>query len=154
MLEMETTYKGKSQEPPMHYHPKQEEKFTVVSGELTVRIGDEVKKFRAGDNFKVPANTPHAMWNDLSTPTTVNWIVTPALNTEKFFENTMGLARDGKIGKNGMPNLLQVALIANNYNHIFRLARPPFPLQRVLFSLLTPIAYLAGYKANYKKYFD
>ena len=37
LLEMESTYHAASKEPPPHYHPHQEEDFTVVEGELHVR---------------------------------------------------------------------------------------------------------------------
>jgi len=56
--------------------------------------------------------------------------------------------------KNGMPPLLQVALIANKYSTELRLAKPPLVVQKILFLLLTPFAYLFGYRPTYKKYLD
>jgi quercetin dioxygenase-like cupin family protein len=154
LLEMETTFSSHSKEPASHYHPNQEENFSVISGQLTVRLNGELKIFKAGDKFHVPKNTVHSMWNQADTTAVVNWQVSPALNTENFFETTMGLAREGKTSKDGMPNILQVALIANKYDNIFRLAKPPFFLQKIIFSLLTPVAYLAGYRARYDRYVD
>lgn len=153
-LEMESTFGIQSKEPPLHYHPHQDESFTILSGELTVKINGDLKRFSAGTRFEVPKSISHAMWNESSAPAVVKWRVSPALNTEIFFENTMGLAMDGKINANGLPNILQIALIANKYDNIFRLSKPPFAVQKVIFSILTPIAYLAGYRSSYDKYLN
>ena len=152
LLEMESTFRPHSEEPPSHYHPFQEEQFSIVSGQLTVRINGKLKMFVRGDQFTVPKNTSHAMWNASAAPTIINWKVSPALDTEYFFETTVGLAREGKTDEKGMPNLLQVALIANKYNKIFRLSKPPYFVQKIFFSVLTPFAYLAGYRSTYKEH--
>ncbi len=43
LLEMESTYNSFSKEPAAHYHPYQVEDFTVLTGELTVRIDGRLK---------------------------------------------------------------------------------------------------------------
>jgi quercetin dioxygenase-like cupin family protein len=154
MLEMESTFKPNSVEPPLHYHPHQEENFRVISGELSVNINGMLKKYTAGDKFSVPKNTPHSMWNSSDAPTVLNWRVSPALSTEYFFENSIGLANDGRTNEKGMPPFLQVALLANKYSDIVRFAQPPFIIQKLIFSLLAPIAWLRGYRGTYKKYLD
>src|SRR5262252_10073188 len=83
LLEMEATYSPHSIEPAPHYHPHQEEDFTIVSGEMTVRMNGQLKILKAGDQLHVPKNTVHSMWNNSSeTTAVVNWKVTPALTTE------------------------------------------------------------------------
>lgn len=71
-----------------------------------------------------------------------------------FFENAFGLANDGKTNEKGMPNIFQMALIANKYDDFFRLSKPSFLIQKIVFSILTPIAYLAGYRSTYNKYLN
>lgn len=154
LLEMESKFKANSTEPPLHYHPRQEEDFSLITGELTVKINGVVKTYTAGDKFHVPKNTPHSMWNASDSPAILNWKVTPALNTEYFFENSIGLAHDGKTNERGMPSFLQVALLANEYSNIVRFSKPPFIIQKIVFSLLAPFAWLAGYRATYKKYLN
>ncbi len=154
LLEMEATYHDHSKEPAAHYHPCQAEDFTVLSGELTVRIDGQLKVLKQGDTLHIPANKVHSMWNNSDEKTTVNWKVMPAMNTEYLLETANGLASDGKTNDNGMPNILQVALMANKYTDVFRLAKPPFVVQKILFIALTPLAYLAGYKPTYKQYLD
>ena len=81
----------------------------------------------------------------------VNWQTRPALKTETFFETISGLSREGKAGGKGTPNLLQAAVIAQAYAEEFRLARPPWPVQRVLFAVLAPLGRLLGYRASYRE---
>ena len=154
LLEMESLFAPHSKEPVPHYHPGQEEDFTVVSGELTVRIKGNQQVLKAGETLHIPSRTVHSMWNGSDAPAVVNWKVQPALDTEQFLETGIGLADDGKTGANGMPPLLQVALLANKYAQVYRLAKPPFLVQKILFSLLTPIAWLKGYRPTYAKYLD
>ena len=154
LLEMEAVYHARSVEPALHYHPAQEEDFVVLSGELTVRINNETKILKAGDKLLVPRGTKHAMWNNSDIKTMVNWKVFPARNTEKFLETASGLARDGKLNEKGMPHILQVALMAIRFSRTFRLVKPPFIVQKIVFTILSPVAWLSGYRATYRKYID
>jgi quercetin dioxygenase-like cupin family protein len=154
LLEMESTYEAASMQPVPHYHPCQEEDFEVLQGELTVRIGSKLKVLKAGDRLHVDKNVVHSMWNRSGSKAVMNWKVSPALDTEYFFENTMGLAAEGKTNATGMPAFLQVVLIARRFSTIFRLARPSYPVQKILFTILTPVAYLKGLKPVYEKYLD
>jgi quercetin dioxygenase-like cupin family protein len=137
LLEMEATFSEHSKEPAPHYHPYQVEDFTVLSGELTVRMDGQLKAVKQGGTLHVPKNKIHSMWNNSDSKTIVNWKVQPAMHTDHFLETATGLANDGKTKDNGMPNLLQVALMANKYANVFRLAKPPFAVQKILFIILT-----------------
>jgi len=155
LLEMEATYNAMSSEPAPHYHPNQDEFFTIVSGEMTVRLdGEETHNLQEGDTLKIPRNQIHAMWNATSRKAVVNWQVRPALNTEELLETIMGLAADGKCNKKGMPGLLQIVLTSGKYDRELRLLKPPLLVQKVVFSVLKPFALMAGYKAVYEKYLD
>jgi len=154
LLEMESVYNPFSKEPPLHYHPYQEEYFKILSGEVTVKLGNEIKTLKQGDELYIPPNTNHAMWNAIGRPAVVNWKMSPALNAEYLFETVTGLANDDKTGPGGKPALLQLALMANKFSDVFRQAKPPFVIQKMLFILLTPFAYLSGYRAVYEKYLD
>jgi quercetin dioxygenase-like cupin family protein len=155
LLEMEATYNAMSSEPVPHYHPNQDEFFTIVSGEMTVRLdGEETHNLQAGDTLQIPHNQIHAMWNAASRKAVVNWQVRPALNTEELLETMMGLAADGKCNKKGMPGLLQIVLTSGKYDRELRLLKPPLLVQKLVFSVLKPFALMAGYKAVYEKYLD
>jgi len=94
------------------------------------------------------------MWNNSNDESTINWKVAPALTTEYFLETFAGLAVDGKTDQKGTPKFLQIVLIANKYANVFRLSKPAYIIQRIIFSMLTPFAYIAGYKPAYQQYFS
>ncbi|MCC6413771.1 MAG: cupin domain-containing protein [Saprospiraceae bacterium] len=154
LLEMEYTYAPHSAKPAEHYHPIQKEDFTVLQGVITVTLNGATRLLRAGDKLHIPPNTVHAMWNDSDEPAVVNWQVRPALNTEYLLETGMGLAKDGKTNKKGLPGLLQAIAIARYFSKAYRLANPPYAVQRVLFAFLGPVAKMLGYRATYQEYID
>ena len=126
LLEMESTYFSHSKEPPPHYHPYQEEDFTVLSGEISIRINGRINILKQRESIHIPANTVHSMWNNSDNKTIVNWKVRPAMETEIMLETLIGLAKDGKTNEAGVPGLLQISLTANKYSNVLRLSKPPF----------------------------
>ncbi|WP_247234224.1 cupin domain-containing protein [Telluribacter sp. SYSU D00476] len=154
LLEMETTYNAFSKEPAAHYHPNQDETFIVLEGEINIRMDGQLRVLRKGDRLDVPKNKVHSMWNSTPDRAVVNWKVRPALETDHLLETLHGLANDGKTNDAGMPPLLQVAMMINKYDHVMRLAKPNYAIQKAVFAILTPLAYLLGYKPTYEKYLD
>ncbi|MDH4058902.1 MAG: cupin domain-containing protein [Cyclobacteriaceae bacterium] len=154
LLEMESTFSPKSKIPPDHYHPYQTEDFIVLEGELIVKMEGQIKILKEGDSLHVPAKKIHSMWNESDGITKVNWKTQPALNTENLFETICGLANEGETNADGIPNILQTALTINKFSSVFRPAKPPIVILRVLFYLLTPLAYVMGYKPVYKEHLD
>jgi hypothetical protein len=60
-----------------------------------------------------------------------------------------GLARLGHTNAKGMPNPLQLSLIAREFSDVIVFRRPPAAVQRTLFAALAPIAHWRGYRATY-----
>jgi quercetin dioxygenase-like cupin family protein len=137
-----------------HVHPKQEERFEVLSGCLHSRVDGVVQVVLPGGSLVVPRGTPHVWRNGGNDELRMRVEFRPALKTESFFETFFGLARDGKTNpKNGLPGLLQVAVLVDEYRDEIRLIRPPWIVQRmVLFLLLVPVARLLGFRAQYPEY--
>lgn len=154
LLEMKATFRAHSMRPASHYHPFQEEDFTVLEGELTVKMQEQTVILKPGDSLHIAPGVMHAMWNDTSHETIVNWQVRPAMQTEHLLETAAGLATDGKVNKKGVPGLLQVALMANKYSRVFRLSKPAFAIQKMVYVVLSPFAKLAGLQADYEEYLD
>ncbi len=140
MLEMEVSYRPDSEEPPAHYHPFQTEHFKVLSGEMTVRVEGQIRVLKAGEQLEVPPQTIHSMWNTSEKPTLMHWVIVPALNSEQFFETLADLANAGKTNEKGVPNLFQIALTMPRFYGVFRMAKPAFWIQKMVFSLLAPVA--------------
>lgn len=85
-LDVESTWTAGGSAPRTHWHPRQDERFEVLEGELTVELGGGPPRvLRAGDTLDVPARTAHRMWNAGSAPVRATWRVTPALRTEEMF---------------------------------------------------------------------
>jgi quercetin dioxygenase-like cupin family protein len=149
LLEMEVSYPPHSGQPPDHYHPYQEERFEVLEGRFRTKIGEVMHTYETGEKFTVPKNTPHWMHNISDEEGCLLWQVRPAMKTQAFFETMWGLEADGKVNENGVPNLLQLAVILNEYSDEFRASSPPYWIQRILFGLLSPMGKLLGYRASY-----
>ena len=74
------------------------------------------------------------------------------MKSQSFFETIWGLEADGKVNENWVPNLLQMAVILNEYSNEFRLTQPPQWIQRPLFGLLSFFGKILGYRASYPQY--
>ena len=146
LLEVEAVYtKPTPSRPPVHYHPYQRERFEVLSGRLEVMVDGKERTLGEGEVLTVPPGTPHAMWSE-EAGTRVNWQTRPAMKTGSFFETLWSLAGDGETDERGAPNLLRMAVIAREFADEFRLARPPWTVQRALFAALAPAGRLLGYR--------
>jgi quercetin dioxygenase-like cupin family protein len=135
-----------------HIHPFQEERFEISGGPAMFRIGEEERLYEPGQTVVVPPGTPHVWWNPSDREITTLIQFRPALDTETFFETYFGLARDGKVNKKGLPNALQMMVLAHAYNREMQL---PKSRQRMLYPLAVVLAKLGaarGYRARYEKY--
>lgn len=133
-----------------HIHPRQEERFAVIAGTLRGRVAGKELAGRPGETVVVPAGTPHLWWNPGDEELHVRVEVRPALTLENWFESYFGLAQAGKVSaKSGLPNLFQLAVMMRAYQAVLILARPPRPVQTLLFGSLAAIGRVLGYKADY-----
>jgi quercetin dioxygenase-like cupin family protein len=136
---------------PDHIHPRQEERFEVLSGKLGLRMEGAEHFLGEGEVIVAPAGSAHAAWN-ASSDDEVHALIDfrPALRTETAFETLAGLARDGKTNRAGAPkNPLLLALILREYEDEIYFVRPPLAVQRVIFGALARVARLLGYRAEY-----
>lgn len=138
--------------PSAHVHPSQEERLEIGGAPMTVRIGDDERVYQPGEIAVVPAGVPHVVWNATDQEATALMQFRPALDTETMFETFFGLARDGKVGKDGLRNTVHLLVLARTYR---REMQVPPPTQRVvglLATIVSPIARLLGYRGRYDEY--
>jgi quercetin dioxygenase-like cupin family protein len=135
-----------------HYHPQIRERFTVVRGLVGVSVDGRRSIAQSGDAIEVAPGQTHDWWNAGTDEAHVIVEVAPAARFEAAIRHTFGLAEDGRTDRKGMPNLLQLALIAREFDDVIRFTRPPRVIQRVLFALLSPIARWLGYRGCYPEY--
>lgn len=132
-----------------HLHENMEEKFTVLCGKIGYKLGDTEGVANAGDSFYVPQNIYHDWWNAGDDEAHVIVEFSPAIRFLEMITTMFGLAQEGKTNASGVPNLLQLAVITQEYNDVIRMKNPPAWLQTILFAVLAPIGRMMGYKARY-----
>jgi len=93
--------------PADHVHWAQEERFEILSGTATVRLGKRTLILNPGDDLVIPAGTAHGLRNEGTDQLRVLTDLRPAMRTEHYFETVFGLDHDGKVDKRGLPNLLR-----------------------------------------------
>jgi hypothetical protein len=69
----------------------------------------------------------------------------PALRTAEFFETYFALTERDELDEHGKPSLLRFAVLGPAFADEIRLVSLPWPVQRVAFALLGPIARIRGY---------
>jgi quercetin dioxygenase-like cupin family protein len=149
LLEIELELAADGAVPGAHIHPEQEERFEVIEGTMSFRMG--LKKIVAGPGevVTVPAGKVHAFKNAGDDTAKVRVQVRPALQMEQLFETTVALAEDGRTTGKGMPKPLDLALFVREYR---REVKAPFPPAPVVRALLAPLAWMATRKGHGERY--
>lgn len=113
-LELESRWTTSPKPPPLHWHPRQSERFEVLEGGLTVVVGRaEPRVLWVGEVLDVPPRTAHRMWNAGPELTRARWTVTPAQRTEEMLRFIAG----------GVGGLRGVRLLAT-FREEYRMGRP------------------------------
>jgi quercetin dioxygenase-like cupin family protein len=149
LLEMESVYAPFSDEPPVHYHPVQDEYFKVLAGELAVRLAGDIKVYTAGEEIHILPGTPHSMWNPGRVETLVTWKALPAMDTEALLRQMIVLANAGDTNIKGVPQLPVMVYLLKKYNKTFRICKLPIGVIKTLFILLKPLFILLNYKSKF-----
>jgi mannose-6-phosphate isomerase-like protein (cupin superfamily) len=144
LLRIETVNPPTATAEPEHVHPRQESSARVISGTLRFSVAGRERRLGPGETISIPAGAPHFFLNDGSEDAVAIQEFRPALNTAELFTTLFGLAEHGKIDARGMPSLLTLVRLGPRFADEIRATSPPWPVQRVAFFLLAPIARLRG----------
>lgn len=137
-----------------HIHPTVDERFTVLNGKIGYMRGNQRGILQPGDSADLPRGIPHDWWNAGDEEARVIVEMRPATRMEQMITTLFWLAREGKTNKEGAPNPLQMAVIAQEFADVVVFLSPPRWIQRFLFAVLAPLARLLGYRALYPRYFE
>jgi Cupin domain len=132
-----------------HRHPGLTERFTVLEGELTMKLDGQTSILRKGESAVIEPDVWHDWWNASDSDARVRVEITPGERFTHMIETMFGLARLGHTNAKGMPYPLQLALTASEFSDVIVLRSPPPAVQRALFGALEPIARRRGYRATY-----
>jgi quercetin dioxygenase-like cupin family protein len=130
--------------PIPHVHPIQTERFEVVDGRMTFRVG--LRKLHAGpgDVIEVAPGVAHSFANDGEEEARLHVEVRPALAMEEMFSEVVAMAEAGRMNRRGMPrNLLDLAVLARTYDQE---AHAPLLGVRMQRLLLAPLVWLARHR--------
>ncbi len=144
-LEVEARYGPGGSAPPKHFHPDQDESFRVLAGALTVRVDGVERRLETGDEVEIKRGAVHQMWNPGEAEARVSWVTSPAGRTEQWFRELGSLRAAGKVGRNGMPTPLAMAVLLSEYDDVFRLAGPQ-PLLRGALGGLARVGRARGHR--------
>ena len=132
-----------------HLHPGITERFTVLDGELTVRLDGETTMLEAGATAAVEAGQWHDWWNATDRDVRVIVEVTPGERFGHMIETLFGLAQLGHVNAKGMPNVLQLAMFGREFSDTIVFKSPPPAIQKAVFAMLAPLAHALGYRGTY-----
>lgn len=134
-----------------HIHDHLVERFEVVEGRVGFRVAGVEQVAAAGTRNEVAAGVAHDWWN--AGDTTAHVVVELEGRAAQRFEDMLvtlfGLAHEGKVNAKGMPDPLQLAVIAREFEDVIRFTKPPRPVQKVLFSVLAALGRALGKRAVY-----
>jgi mannose-6-phosphate isomerase-like protein (cupin superfamily) len=99
---------------PPHVHPRMEETFEVLSGELSLLAGRKWSSHKPGETVVVPPGKRHAYRNEGSVEAHAICTARPPQSLEEFLTEAAAMAREGKLTRNGLPKTPAAALQAAN----------------------------------------
>jgi quercetin dioxygenase-like cupin family protein len=135
-----------------HYHPEIREQFRVLTGSLAYTLNGNERIANVGESVDIPPGTLHDFWNPGKEAALVRVDVQPAERFVALIKNGFSLAQDGKTDRTGKPGILQIALLAREFDDVIRYDKGPRLVQQILFFLLTPIAKAKGLQGTYAEY--
>jgi quercetin dioxygenase-like cupin family protein len=130
--------------PIPHVHPIQTERFEVVDGRMTFRVG--LRKLHAGPGevVEVQPGVAHSFANAGEDEARLRVEVRPALAMEEMFTEAVAMAQAGRMNRRGMPrNVLDLAVLARKYDQEAHAPLVSVRLQRLL---LAPLVFLARHR--------
>ena len=146
-LGMVIKFQSQAHPPDFYYHPHQSIDFDVLNGELIVLLNGTSERLQPGDSLHIPANQDYALWNSSAQPTLINCRLRPALNAEYLLEAHATLVKQELGAENRLSYLLRSIVLARQFSNVYRRSKVPFVLQKIVFILLTPVAYLKAHPA-------
>ncbi len=135
--------------PPAHFHPDKEESFTVIEGELTVKVAGKITVLKAGENAVVPKNTSHTFWNASQKPVLFTSEHKPARQFESFIKSIYDMDYDGLVNEKGSPPLMKLMPMIQARTGEQWMDSPPVFIQRMGIFVMGTIGKILGNKKSY-----
>jgi len=126
---------------PAHFHPRQEERWSVLEGTVRFRLGDDERVIGRDDGeIPVQPGTVHGLASASDQEAKLRCLVIPALRLQSFLEESAAAGREGLFTPKGRPRGLRGARWAAGFLKRYRdetvFVSPPQFVQRTLIALL------------------
>jgi mannose-6-phosphate isomerase-like protein (cupin superfamily) len=132
-----------------HVHDTLSERFEVVAGVIGYELDGHRGLAGPGERIEVPPGRVHDWWNAGEEELHAVVEVWPCARFEQAIQTSFALAIEGRTNADGMPGLLQLAVIGQEFADVIRFTSPPRWIQRALFGVLAPIGRRRGLRAVY-----
>ncbi len=137
--------------PSSHAHPEQEERFTVVEGQLNLRIGSRPVIAGPGRTVAVPPGTVHSFANVTKQPVRVLVETRPALAMEELLATAAAMAQQQRSASRLLPNPVNLALFMREFHREVRAPYLPAPLVRLITGGIATLARWCGLDVGYRR---
>jgi quercetin dioxygenase-like cupin family protein len=127
--------------PGTHFHPNKEQRVSVISGEMHLRVNGVHHIVGAGESMTVPAGAHHFQWNPSDSEMIAIEEIRPAGRIHDMFATVFGLANDGRTNSRGYPSPLLAATLVSEFKDSIL---PASLGLRLLFGALGPLAKILG----------
>lgn len=115
----------KTEGPPIHFHPKQDEEFYITEGELQVYKKDKWVTLKAGQEIKIPAKTPHTYKNTSANPVVFEFRITPEGRFKQMIQEMDDQIGQGKIKGKDLKSMMRMSKIMAAYPDVTQNVNPP-----------------------------
>jgi len=126
--------------PARHVHPMQEEKFTIVDGELCFQLGRRTVLATRGQTVLIPRGKAHWFGNKGAQVAHARVEVRPALRMEELLATTETLARSSRLCGTRLPSLPHLAAVLLEFHRELAVPVVPAAVVRIV---LRPLAWFS-----------
>jgi len=137
--------------PSSHAHPEQEERFTVVSGRMQLRVGRRRVVAGPGDTVVVPPRTVHSFANVGRVPVRVMVQTRPALRMEQLLETAAAMVGQQRSTRSFLPNPVHLALFMRDFDREVSAPYLPAALVRLVTGMIAVLARRLRLDARYRR---
>jgi mannose-6-phosphate isomerase-like protein (cupin superfamily) len=127
-----------------HFHPRTEERWEILMGEVTFKVDGEKRTAGPGERVVAPPRARHSFENTGPTEAHMRVEAEPAQDLQAFLEEAAALAQAGMYTRKGRPRgfrgIVQGAAFAERHKQTTVVTSPPPVLQRILFPPLARLA--------------
>lgn len=134
-----------------HVHSALFETFEVISGRLTYLLDGVEHNAEPGAAARIAPGVVHDWWNGGDEPAQIHTRIESsdpgrpmATRFLSMIELAWGLGAAGETNARGLPGILWLAALADEYRDVLQMVKPPAAVQRAVFGPLAAIARRRG----------